>query len=235
MGQRHTDGRFGNILLLAQVHIPDHDTDAWDPSCFLCKTSSSGEKAKKSIGVAQRAQPELWEAGWHLRRCPSPFWEPAGWAGQQARNHCWLLKIPDLYIRWTLPQPAGPRWPNKLRPHAPSQHPKSRALAVMPQAVAGSCWQTGAVWAATGCSAASLQPRAGSAAALLHVGVGGLCRAFRRDDYICKALGNALGWRALCKCKIMLFIEPGFIQNGIKLVFLKPLLSKTNWNLSPLL
>lgn len=40
------------------------------------------------------------------------------------------------------------------------------------------------------------------------------------------------GWRALCKCKIRLFIETGFIQNGIKLVFLKPLLSKTNWNLS---
>lgn len=62
--------------------------------------------------------------------------------------------------------------------------------------------------------------------------LGGLPAFFRKDDYICKAPGSALGWRALCKCKIMLFIEPGFIQNGIKLVFLKPLQSKTNWNLS---
>lgn len=29
----------------------------------------------------------------------------------------------------------------------------------------------------------------------------------------------------LCKCKIKLFIEPGFIQNGITFVLLKPLLS----------
>lgn len=35
----------------------------------------------------------------------------------------------------------------------------------------------------------------------------------------------------LCKGKIMLFIEAGFIQNGIKIVLVKPLLSETKGNL----
>lgn len=45
MGQRHVGGRFGDILLLAQAHIPACGTDAWDPSCLPCKNPSSGEPA----------------------------------------------------------------------------------------------------------------------------------------------------------------------------------------------
>lgn len=115
--------------------------------------------------------------------------------------------------------------------------PRRRVLAVTSQPASSSCWWTGVSRVAAGCPAASLLPTTGSIAghAIFHAGAGGLPAVFRQDDYICKALGNALGWRVLCKCKIMLFIEPGFIQNGIKHVFLKPLLSKKNWNLSPFL
>lgn len=94
------------------------------------------------------------------------------------------------------------------------------------------CWRTGASQAGAGCSAAFLLHSTGPDPPDPQARLGGLPAFSRKDDYICKAPASALGWRALCNCKIMLFIEPGFIQNGIKLVFLKSLLSKTNWNLS---
>jgi len=61
-GQRHVDGRSGDILLLAQVHIP-----AWlvaqvlgIPVTFPAKTQV---QVSQTLEGAQRAQPELWEAG----------------------------------------------------------------------------------------------------------------------------------------------------------------------------